>query len=315
MSLTDVSRILDTRDVDEARAIIAAGYCDHRLAVASRRSAFHAVQDEWRVGRVRVHQLKYGADVRIEAAPLHDSVLISTPVRGVLTVVTEGIEHRYGPGEVVAIGPDHSFGLHWEGDCELRTVQVDRTILGSRGSSADTSSAHLPSQHGASPTNACMWHTLTSLLESQATSESSTPLLVDRLEDLVAAAILTHHASQPTDREERWRAPRHLQEAIAFIEAHADRPLAPADMAAAAHMSIRAFQYGLRRYTGFTPSEFLRGIRLERAHQDLVEADCAETTVAEIAHRWGFNNLGRFSRYYAERFGALPSETLRSSRR
>ena len=77
-------------------------------------------------------------------------------------------------------------------------------------------------------------------------------------------------------------------------------------------MSIRAFQYGLRRHTGLTPSAFLRGIRLERAHRDLVEANPADMTVAEIAHRWGFGNLGRFSHYYAERFGTLPSHTLRS---
>jgi AraC-like DNA-binding protein len=312
VTLTQVSRILDTRDVDEARTAIAAGYCEHRLAVARTRNGFHAVQDEWRVGRVRLHQLRYGVDVTIDAAPLNDSVLVSSPVKGVLTVLSEGKEHRYGPGEVVAIGPDHSFGLRWEEDCELRTVQIDRSILTTHGTETGGGPSQLPSQHGASSSHASIWHTLSSLLQTQATADASTALLVNRLEGLIAAALLAYHTIPCSDGEFRWQAPRHLQEAITFIEAHADEPLTPADMASAAHMSIRALQYNLRRHTGLTPSEFLRGIRLERAYQNLVQADPAETTVAEIAHRWGFSNLGRFSRYYAERFGTLPSETLRS---
>ncbi|MBO0983539.1 helix-turn-helix domain-containing protein [Rathayibacter sp. SD072] len=33
-------------------------------------------------------------------------------------------------------------------------------------------------------------------------------------------------------------------------------------------------------------------------------------TVADIAHRWGFAHLGRFSASYAQRFGENPKSTL-----
>ena len=36
----------------------------------------------------------------------------------------------------------------------------------------------------------------------------------------------------------------------------------------------------------------------------------ADTTVKEVATRWGFSHLGRFSRDYQRRFGEAPSETL-----
>jgi AraC family ethanolamine operon transcriptional activator len=35
--------------------------------------------------------------------------------------------------------------------------------------------------------------------------------------------------------------------------------------------------------------------------------------VSEIAAGWGFTHLGRFSHYYADRYGQLPSETLRGA--
>jgi AraC-like DNA-binding protein len=34
--------------------------------------------------------------------------------------------------------------------------------------------------------------------------------------------------------------------------------------------------------------------------------------VADVAFRWGFGHLGRFAEKYRERYGELPSETLKS---
>lgn len=306
MALTSITHVLDTSDVEEARSTIGAGYCEHRLQILPARGRLHAVQTEWRVGRVRVHRLKYGVDVRIDAAPLESSVLVSTPVRGTLTVLAGGVERRYGPGHVVAIGPDRPFGLRWEGDCELRTVQIERSMLDSGGLDP------LAPQHEASARHAESWVRLTALLEAQAMEEACTDLVASSLESLVAASIRSHHG-RLSDTDQRTATPREVRTMIDFIEAHADQPVSLADMAASAHMSVRALQYSLKRHVDMTPSEFLRSIRLDRAHRDLLAADASQTTVGLIAQRWGFGNLGRFSHYYRERFGRLPSETLRDA--
>ncbi|WP_363094775.1 helix-turn-helix domain-containing protein, partial [Pseudonocardia sp. 73-21] len=41
-------------------------------------------------------------------------------------------------------------------------------------------------------------------------------------------------------------------------------------------------------------------------------ADPARRSVADIASHWGFTHLGRFAAAYRERYGCVPSETLRS---
>ena len=307
MTLTSVTQVLDTSDVEEARATIGAGYCEHRLQILPARGRLHAVQTEWRVGRVRVHRLKYGVDVRIDAAPLESSVLVSTPVRGTLTVLAGGVERRYGPGHVVAIGPDRPFGLRWEGDCELRTVQIERSLLELGGLDP------LAPQHEASASHAESWSRLAALLETQAMEEGCTALVASSLESLVAASILAYHGRPSDTADRRIATPREVRTVIDFIEAHADQPVTLADMAAAAHMSVRALQYSLKRHVDMTPSEYLRSVRLDRAHRDLLAADASQTTVGRIAQRWGFGNLGRFSRSYMERFGRLPSETLRDA--
>jgi transcriptional regulator GlxA family with amidase domain len=57
--------------------------------------------------------------------------------------------------------------------------------------------------------------------------------------------------------------------------------------------------------------EYLRRVRLDRAHRDLEAADPSVDTVTAIAGRWGFTHPGRFSSIYKQAFGRSPSVTLR----
>jgi AraC-like DNA-binding protein len=58
---------------------------------------------------------------------------------------------------------------------------------------------------------------------------------------------------------------------------------------------------------------FLRDARLRRAHQDLIAAR-PDTTVTDVAMRWGFTHFGRFAEIYRNRFGCTPREALKAAR-
>jgi AraC family ethanolamine operon transcriptional activator len=60
-----------------------------------------------------------------------------------------------------------------------------------------------------------------------------------------------------------------------------------------------------------TPSRYLRALRLAQARQALLSAAKGAETVTQIAMRFGFRELGRFSRNYKATFGESPSDTLR----
>ncbi len=57
--------------------------------------------------------------------------------------------------------------------------------------------------------------------------------------------------------------------------------------------------------------QYLREVRLRRAHEDLLRSSIEETTVADVARRWGFSHMGRFSSEFLQRFGEYPKNTLR----
>jgi transcriptional regulator GlxA family with amidase domain len=104
--------------------------------------------------------------------------------------------------------------------------------------------------------------------------------------------------------------PRAIRAAIEVIEAEADQPLTVAALAARSHVSVRSLQQGFRAHVGTTPTAYLREVRLRRAHRDLLASDPSTVTVASVAYRWGFTNLGRFAAAYAARYQEQPSKTL-----
>ncbi|WP_349814825.1 helix-turn-helix domain-containing protein [Curtobacterium sp. MCJR17_043] len=70
-------------------------------------------------------------------------------------------------------------------------------------------------------------------------------------------------------------------------------------------------QESFRRTLGVSPLTYLRQVRLDRVHDELLARDPRTASVGEVATRWGFAHLGRFSAAYAERFGEYPKQTLR----
>lgn len=106
--------------------------------------------------------------------------------------------------------------------------------------------------------------------------------------------------------------PAVLARAVAYIDEHAHSDISVIDIAAAVYVTPRALQYMFRKHRACTPMEYVRRVRLHRAHVDLVAGERATTSVAEIGRRWGFGHLGRFATGYRQTYGESPRETLRS---
>lgn len=101
-----------------------------------------------------------------------------------------------------------------------------------------------------------------------------------------------------------------VREAVEYMHAHAHTPISTTDVAAHVGLSVRGLQQAFQRQVGTAPNAMLRGIRLDRVRDELRRGVPGEVTVAEVAVRWGFAHLGRFSGAYLTRFGEYPRDTL-----
>ena len=63
---------------------------------------------------------------------------------------------------------------------------------------------------------------------------------------------------------------------------------------------------------GESVANYLRELRLRRAHDLLTHGDASKEQIGDIAYRCGFEDPVHFTRLFRQRFGLTPSE-LRSS--
>ena len=80
------------------------------------------------------------------------------------------------------------------------------------------------------------------------------------------------------------------------------------ELAAKAGVSPRNLQQSFLRYAGMPPIVWLRNRRLNAARRDLLEAAETGMTVAEVAMKWSFWHLGRFSQSYYALFRRVSKE-------
>ncbi|GAA0802273.1 AraC family transcriptional regulator [Spirilliplanes yamanashiensis] len=143
------------------------------------------------------------------------------------------------------------------------------------------------------------------------------PLIADRLWRSVLTGLLMavpHRYSDALARPVRPGPPRAIRRVADAIQAEPHRPFTVRELAELGGMSVRSLQEGFRRHLGATPMSYLQQVRLARSHEALLHADPQCTTVAAIAHRWGFTHLGRFAQAYRVRYGVHPSASLRADR-
>jgi len=76
---------------------------------------------------------------------------------------------------------------------------------------------------------------------------------------------------------------------------------------------MRTFYYNFKKYTGCTPHQYIKNLRLTAVHKMLKKADPGLTGVREVAYQFGFRHLGQFAKDYNQLFGEMPSHRLKRS--
>ncbi|WP_232668222.1 AraC family transcriptional regulator [Pseudonocardia sp. TRM90224] len=147
----------------------------------------------------------------------------------------------------------------------------------------------------------------------------SSPLAAAHLEQLVVQGLLDIHLNDAGHRAQPEPArvnSNAFTRAVAYCMENAASPITVIDIAAAACTSVRTIQRAFHVEVGMSPMAYLTHLRLTRVRQELqqVRHEQANATVTEVATKWGFAHLGRFSRVYRSAYGEYPSETIRPGR-
>lgn len=319
----------DTSDPHEASNRLASVYCPHRLTVRGGSPGFRARHAEGGAAGLGVYSLSFGSGITLlDSPPFDDFVLVSQQLTGRLVVRADSGDRLLLPGQHVVLDAHTAYRLRWEENCTVFHVRIARSdfetavaaLIGGQGSgTVRMPLSWRPSKQGTAAVARLMHFLLRNAGPHGLLTSGG--LLRDQLRrTLVASLIEAYPEAFPSPGEVSSGEVRPLavRRAVAYLEDSVEDSIEDIridDVAAVARLSTRALQEAFRKHLDTTPMAYLKSIRLAKAHADLRRSSVEDgATVAEIAYRWGFGNLGRFAADYRREFGRSPSEVLRASR-
>jgi AraC-like DNA-binding protein len=312
--------LLEASDAEGAHEHIAKVYIPHRLVPHDKPSlGFKMAYFE--TPRLTFGHVTYGADSELLCPAMETHYHLNLTLAG-HTRVQQGGRQSVTAGRTVggAFNPSDSYKVRWSPDAvqyglKLPSWALDEQIAlllgrpaapvhfeltfdlsGERGHGLLGAVTHLRNQYA-----------------SMSTSGIAARALVSQLESYVLTQVLLtarHNHSKALFEDPPNPGRKHVQEAVRLLEDRAAEPWTIEELARAVCIGARALQIGFRKEMGMTPMEYLREVRLRRTREELMNS-AAPVQVSDVATRWGFYHFGRFSQLYRERFGMLPSDTLR----
>jgi AraC-like DNA-binding protein len=277
------------------------------------------------VGPVQLHHVTLAMDFDAVGA-LPDALVFAELTAGRVRLgpadgnTSPGRQHV--PGDVFLAGQPGDAYTAEVRDADLRVSVIDPALPGQVAASAPGTMSAEVRFTGYDPVSAEAAAQLTAtvaFLRDHLVANpdaASAPLVTASAARLVVAAALAAFPNtaltEPTAADRRDGSPATLRRAVAYIDEHVNEDISLADIAAHAKVTIRAVQLAFRRHLDTTPTGYLRRVRLDRAHRQLLDADPARESVTAVSYQWGFASPSRFAAYYRRAYGIPPNRTLRA---
>jgi len=325
--MTGATRPLDrfplvrTRDVSEMCAALERVYAKPRLEFAAGTRKVDARINYLPMNYIGLGNAGYGIELGF-AYPESERVLQSFPMAGRGKATIDGRDIQLDPANGVVASPGMNFAARLDADYQtvlllIRQRALTEKLAALTGRPIDEALLVEPVQDYTRPAAKALRAHVFSVAEMlNAASATISSLLLAEFEDSLAISFLlanSHNYSHLLRRSAAEAAPWQVRRAEEFIAGNWEQSMTSESFAEATGIGTLDLSRTFRKRRGYSPWRFARRVRLDRAH-DLLRHPNVATTVAGVAARCGFADLGRFSCDYMAAFGERPSDTLRRGR-
>jgi AraC-like DNA-binding protein len=274
------------------------------------------------IGAVTIGEVAFREELRLECEDVGTGFYVHLPItgrfesrhRGVDMIVTSRSSAVYLPG-------GGEFTGRWPVGYRALCVRIDSAavetalarLVGDRTSSRVSFDPVLNTRDGYGRSWAELLFSVNRLLAVPG-GLASQPLVAAPLADSVLNGFVlaaSHSHAEALAGTVAAARPASVRAAIDVIEADPQAPLTLSLLATECGVTPRTLQKGFQQHLGMSPMEYVRDVRLRRAHEELRAADPFADSVAAVARRWGFTHLGRFAAAHEAKFGQKPLRTLR----
>ena len=296
---------------NEAVAALSTRYRPHRLLLNDQRSGLdfrhHAIACEG----ASLNLLRYGPELVVDAGTFDTFYMLEFPLSGGVDILygDRRVSSRVGSGLVLS--PGAYVRSTWRADTTQVMLRLERGFVeqawqrftGETRRRTPIFEAELDLQALAGRRIARLIGLMVAeQMEARGETLSPMPLVhavLDTLfEHVPATSVPTVEAIATGPVPSYVRAFRRLLDDPSWL------PSTVAELAARLDVSPRTLTTGMRRFTGFSPHEYLTMRRMEHARRLLERGDLS---VARVAERVGYANAGRFAALFRAYCGVHPS--------
>ena len=314
-------------DTQETRQIVGQNIVSHSLEHRSPQKRPVTVRYRTAsVGTLGFNEMAYSmfgeGEATIRVPNMEKIYLCEMNLRGQMAVGQTQATTPFRPGEIYMINANAPHAKIWRTDGHQVMIRIHQTDMESalerrigmpvRDPLVFDSTPHPAS--GAVGTLARMIELLGADLEREgsffvgAGGADAKQMLLDLMLN-----ALPHNYSHLLSGSSSGLRPRHVRHAAAFIHDRFREPIGLDDLVHAGGVSKRSLHAGFRKYYGVSPMAYLRNVRLDMARLRLAQLGSGDVSVTEAALGCGFTHLSKFAAAYKDRFGELPSATLRNA--
>lgn len=312
-------------ELNAIREGVSSVFTTHDLRCAEGTDRISARMHHVNRGRLSLNRLEYGAKVHIDPGRLEDFFLIQIPICGQAQIKCGDHNFMSSPQKASLISPNLPLSMCWEANAPQLALRIERSEVEYHcaqhlGHVIDRSLEFQPELDLTTPSGNYFLQLITMLADAITLNEHPLhhSLVLKQFESVLINALIY---GQPNSLKEQLEGaskpkvllPYFVKKTEEYMRAHAHQPLSIEQLAEHAGVSVRTLFSGFRDFCGTTPMAYLRNLRLEQVHLEL-STQSHDASVTDIAFKWGFAHLGRFSQEYKKRFGEAPSTTLRFRR-
>lgn len=305
--------LAEITDLDHARRHMDMIVAPHALTMPGRNRSLRFRHSALNLDRIKVNLIEYATDaewVEINTEALGRDVILKIPLTGAAQVIQGRRSVDIRPGQVYLTRPGQSYVSRLGGDYSHLSVLIDPTLLGAdRGDNSDLDFDNdAINNGGAGRVLANAMVAACSMLTMGGLDPAAQHIVARAQCDMLRSMLI---ALPRRGRSETEVVPYYIRKVEAHMRRNLTEELDLEDLVRISGVSRRSLHAGFRRFRDSTPMKCFKDMRLAAACGDLQSTDSHESSVTEIATRYNFFQLSKFSRDFQSHFGQLPSQVRR----
>ncbi|UCB54882.1 MAG: helix-turn-helix domain-containing protein [Thiotrichales bacterium] len=253
--------------------------------------------------------------------PQHDFYCLTVPIINSCHIKDAAIRREYSRNTAHLLYPERTLDSQHRSHCQLLGVtfmiddldDIARKLVGSTNALKPLNDCSLALTTPAGVNLVNQLSHICGQVYRDNKAPMSDSLGAELEDDLITALLLAMDENQPGTDDAPSGGVSKCQVALAadYLLNNLESPVTRTRLAEIAGVSVRSLSRAFVKRHGVGPMRFLRERRLEAVRMELINARPGSTKVSDIALRYGFSELGKFSLLYKSVYNEKPSETLR----